>query len=533
MAVKRKVERLAQLDNGKVIRSAGTVGLFVLLSRLFGLVRDMSMAACFGTSLAMSAFVVAFTIPNLFRSLFGEGAMSSAFVPVFTETRAKEGDRRVWVFAGRMFAGLALLLASVVLFGVLVASGLLYVFPGSERLTLILVLLRIMLPYMFLICIAAFFSAMLNSLHRFALPATVPVVLNLVVILAVLGVCPRLPADGYSRIKAVAWAVIAGGAVQAIMQLPRLWRYGFRPSFIVDWRDSGVRRVLSLMGVAVIGVGVTQLNVLLDRFIAAFISQGSPSYLYFAERLIYFPLGIFATALGTVLLPAFSGHAAQARMDRMMDTLNRSIRHLMFVMVPASAGLMALAGPIVRLVYERGDFTPESTRMTMLALMFYAPGLIVFSLLKIFVPLFYARQDMKTPVRVGVICTILNIILSLILMWPLKHLGIALATVLAATVHVVLLVVVAQARMGSPGWLGIARAFLRMGAAAAVMAISAVAAHRWLYCVAGELGDLPRQITALLGSIAIAVLIYAAGAAVLRCPELREILSAVKERRRG
>ncbi len=518
------------MDNDKVIRSAGTVGLFVLLSRLFGLVRDMSMAACFGTSLAMSAFVVAFTIPNLFRSLFGEGAMSSAFVPVFTETRAKEGERRVWMFAGRMFAGLTLLLASVVFFGILAATGLLHLFPDSERLALILVLLRIMLPYMFLICIAAFFSAMLNSLHRFALPATVPVVLNLVVILAVLGVCPRLPADGYSRIKAVAWAVIAGGAIQAAMQLPRLWRYGFRPSFIIDWRDSGVRRVLSLMGVAVIGVGVTQLNVLLDRFIAAFISQESPSYLYFAERLIYFPLGIFATALGTVLLPTFSGHAAQARMDRMMDTLNRSVRQLMFVMLPATFGMMALAGPIVRLVYERGDFTPESTKMTMLALMFYAPGLIFFSLLKVFVPLFYARQDMKTPVRLGVVCTILNIVLSLIFMWPLKHLGIALATVLAAAVHVVLLVVIAQARMGSPDWPGIGRAVLKITAAATLMAASAILSHAWLLDVASGLGESARRIAALLGSIGVAMIVYVAAAAFLRCAELTEVWSAVKER---
>ncbi len=518
------------LDNGKVIRSAGTVGLFVLLSRLFGLVRDMSMAACFGTSLAMSAFVVAFTVPNLFRSLFGEGAMSSAFVPVFTETRAKEGDERVWVFAGRMFAALAFLLVSVVLAGMLLATGLLYFIPGSERLSLILVLLRVMLPYMFLICIAAFFSAMLNSLHRFALPAVVPVVLNLVVIIAVLGVCPLLPADGYSRIKAVAWAVIAGGVIQALMQLPRLWRYGFRLSFIVDWRDSGVRRVMRLMGVAVIGVGVTQLNVLLDRFIAAFISQGSPSYLYFAERLIYFPLGIFATALGTVLLPAFSGHAARYRTDRMMEMLNRSIRQLLFVMMPAAAGIMALAGPIVRLVYERGDFTPESTRMTMLALMFYAPGLMVFSMIKVFVPLFYARQDMRTPVRLGLICTALNIVLSLILMWPLKHLGIALATVVAAAVHVVLLVVVALGRIGSPDWRGIFGSIPRMACAVAVMSYVAVVAHGQLDAGCAAPGGVMRQAVALGGSILLAILSYLACAILFRCPELREIWRAVKGR---
>ncbi|MFC1461614.1 murein biosynthesis integral membrane protein MurJ [Verrucomicrobiota bacterium] len=518
------------MDNRKVIRSAGIVGMFILISRVFGLIRDMTMAAFFGTSLAMSAFVVAFTIPNLFRALFGEGALSSAFVPVFTETREKRGECEVWQFAARMFSVLSVVLAVIVVAGILLATVLLYFFPDNERLTLILVLLRIMLPYMFFICLAAFFSAMLNSLHYFMLPAAVPVVLNLVVIATLFLVCPRFDAGSDQRIIAVAWGVVLAGVIQWLTQMPLLWRCGFRPRFSVDWRDAGVRRVWQLMGTAVIGIGVTRVNVLFDRFIAAFISLGSPAYLYFAERLIYFPLGIFATALGTVLLPALSGHAAHSRVDRIRETVNQSIRHMMFVMLPAAVGMMIFAKPIIRLVYERGDFTPLSTEMTMLALTCYAPGLIMFSMIKVLIPVFYAQQDMKTPVRVGLACTGLNIILSLILMWPLKHVGIALATVLAATVEVVLLIRLVHKRIGSPGWIQIIKAICRMLGAVAIMTVCAIASYHWLDQVAGayELTALLRQVVTLLGSIVIAVLAYGIGAWVSRCPEIDEIWNAVR-----
>lgn len=522
--------RKCKMDDGKVIRSAGAVGVFVLISRVLGLVRDMSMAAVFGTSLAMSAFVVAFTIPNLFRSLFGEGAMSSAFVPMFAEVREKDGEGRGWMFANRMFSALSLVLAAIVLAGLLLARVLQRAVPDNELLALILVLLQIMLPYMFFICAAAFFAAMLNSLHHFALPASAPAVLNAVLIATLLWVCPRLDGDGHSRIMAVAWAVIAGGVIQSSMQLPLLFKHGFRLRLDFKRGDAAVMRVWRLMGVAAVGVGVTQINVLLDRFLAAFIGRESPSYLYFSERLIYFPLGIFATALGTVLLPAFSGQAARSRTDKMLEILNRSIRHLMFAMIPAAVGMMILARPIVRLIYERGDFGFLSTEMTMLALTCYAPGLIMFGLLKVLVPLFYARQDMKTPVRLGLVCTGLNICLSLALMRPLGHIGIALATVLCATVNVLLLAVSARRMIGSPGWPRIAGAMLRIACAAAVMAAAAVTAHDRLYEAAFALDPSLRRGVALAGAIGLAVVAYVAAALLFRCPEPGEIWRAVKKR---
>ena len=520
------------MDKKKVIRSAGVVGFFVLISRCFGLIRDMTMASFFGSSLAMDAFVVAFTIPNLFRALFGEGALSSAFVPVFTETIEKRGKPEAWRLAAKMFWLLSLLLACIVIIGILLATLFLSFFPHSERISMILVLLRIMLPYMFFICLTAFFSAILNSLYCFMLPASVPVILNLVLIAALFLVCPRLDAESGARMVAVAWSVILAGVMQWLVQMPLLFRCGFRPFFSIDWNNAAVKRVGQLMGVAVIGMGVTRINVLIDRFIAVFIGLGSASYLYFAVRLIYFPLGIFATALGTVLLPTLSGHAAQSRMDRIRETVNQSIRQLMFVMIPAAVGMMVLAKPIVRLVYERGDFTALTTEMTMLALVCYAPGLVMFSMIKVLIPVFYAQQDMKTPVRVGIGCTVLNLILSLILMWPLKHVGIALATVLSATVQVIILAYLMHRRVGSPGWTQIAMAVSRMLAAAVIMGFSAVFVYRWLDQVMAvqQMSTTLHQIVALFGTIGIAVLSYGAGVAVFRCPEIGEIWNAVRHR---
>jgi len=522
------------LDKKKIIRSAGLVGFFILLSRIFGLAREIAMAAFFGSSFAMDAFVVAFRIPNLFRSLFGEGALSAAFVPVFTETLEKQEREKVWQFASNMFSFLSLILAAIVAAGILLASLALVVLPLSPRIALILDLLRIMLPYMFFICLTAFFSAILNSLRRFVLPAATPVAMNIVMIAALFLVCPFLPASGDWRIKAVAWSVIAAGVIQSAMQLPQLARRGFRLHLTMDWHDPRVRRVWQLMGAAIIGVGVTQVNVQLNGIVALIIGPGSPSYLYYAERLIYLPLGIFATALGTILLPTFSGHVAQGRTDLIRDTLNHSLRQLMFIMLPVAVGMFALAKPIVRLIYERGEFSAFSTDMTTLAVQCYAPGLVVFSLLKVLIPVFYAQQDMKTPVKIGLACTALNVALMLILMWPMKHAGIALATVISTGVQVVIMGVLVHRRIGSPGWRNIFGATSRMAAAAVAMALAAL----WVYHAVQQAlwlsaqHPLLRQLVPLGVSMTTAILVYGAAAAACRCSELGEFWAALRRKKK-
>lgn len=520
------------MDKTKLIRSAGTVGFFILLSRALGLIRDMAMAAFFGSSKAMDAFVVAFTIPNLFRSLFGEGALSSAFVPVFTEALEKQERAKVWSFANNMLSLLSLILAAIVITLILMVSLLKAYWPGSERLILIFDLTEIMLPYLFFICLTAFFAAMLNSLRRFFMPAATYAALNIVMIAALFLVCPRLDSSGNARILAISWSVILAGVIQWLMQLPLLWRCGFRPELSFNWHDERVRRVWQLMGAAAIGMGVTQINVLLDRLIATIIGEGSPSYLYYAERLIYFPLGIFATALGTVLLPTFSTHVVQVRGDLVRQTLNHSLRQLTFMALPAAMGMLVLAKPIIRVIYERGGFSPHSTDMTALALSVYAPGLVVFSLLKVLIPVFYAQQDMKTPVRIGIACTCLSLVLKLIFMWPLKHAGIALATVLATSVEVVVLFGLIHRRFGSPGWSNILNSFLKIFAAAIVMGIVACVINHSCRSLLGS-HNVSLQITrivSLCAAIGLAVVAYGASAFVFRCEEINEFMQALRQK---
>jgi putative peptidoglycan lipid II flippase len=528
------------VDNQRVIRSAGLVSVFISISRVFGLIRDMAMAAFFGSSLAMDAFVVAFTIPNLFRNLFGEGALSSAFVPVFTETLEKQGRATVWLFAQKMLTLLGLALAGVVLVGIGVAELLPAIYPFSPRVELILSLLQIMLPYTFFICLAAFFAAMLNSLRHFALPAAAPVVLNLVMIAALFLICPLLDAAGNLRIYVVAWSVVAGGVIQWLMQLPLLTANGFRLKPAFDWSDPRVRRVLQLLGVAVIGTGMTQLSVLLDRLVAFFLGPGNASYIYYAERLIYLPLGLFATALATVLLPTFSTHVTQGRMDQIRETLNQSTRQLLFIMVPAAVGLLVMARPIVQLIYERGGFSAQTTAFTAVAVQCYAPGLLIFSLLKVLIPVFYAHQDMKTPVRVGVACTGLNMALKLILIlvwqaWPFAYAyaGVVAATVFSSTLAVLVLGVLVHRRLGSCGWRSLALAGARILAAALIMAAAAVAAYHGLLRVAWlfHLSSVWQQLIAVLGALAGGMFVYWLAAIAFRCRELPELLAAIRLRK--
>ncbi len=519
------------LDKRGIIRSAGMVSGFVLLSRVFGFARDMLMARAFGTSLNMSAFVTAFTIPNLFRGLFGEGALSAAFVPVFTEAREREPGR-LWAFAARLQTALTLLLAVLVALGMLAATAALILLPLDVKAETVLRLLRIMLPYSLFICLSAFLAAMLNALHKFAYAALAPVVLNLVMIAVLLGVCPLLDPGSGVRMTVVAWSVVAAGIIQWGMLLPPLLARGFRPKWAFDLSDSRIQRVARLMGTAMIGMGLTQVNVVVDRVLAFFLSEGAPSYLYYAERLIYLPLGMFGTALGTVLLPTFSGQAARGRFEQMRETINHSARQLMFVMLPAAVGLFTLARPVVRVAFERGVFSADSTNQTAFALQCYAPGLLVFSMLKVFIPVFYGMQDMKTPLRVGMVCTGLNLALKFVLIWPLAHGGIALATVISSAVNVLLLGWLIHERMGSAGWRAIGASAARLFAASVIMAAAAWGVNEAVANLPGICG-LPvfwARLAALAAAMAAALPVYLGAAALLRCPELREFSGAFRRR---
>ncbi len=563
------------MDKRRVIRSAGVVSGFTSLSRLLGLARDVLMAGFFGTSIFMSAFVVAFTIPNLFRRLFGEGALSSALVPVLVETREKEGDDAAWVLINRVFSILAVVLTLITVVVILFVAT---VSVASPKTAAVLELLQIMMPYMIFICLAAVSMGILNSFHHFAVSAFAPSVLNILWIGTLLFVVPNIGNSPEEKIRAVAWAVLLAGFLQWAVQWPVLRHFGWRPfkkptppfghpsregkACLVhggsefpsiggvpegrggfskctegvspalpmigksDTNDK-VKKILCLMGPAALGMAVLQLNVMIDRFLAMWVSAEAPSALFFSERLIYLPLGIFATALGTVLLPVFSRHESTHDREQIREGVADGIRHLLFIMIPAAVGLLVLAHPIVQMIFEWKEFGEASTWMTAIALQCYAPGLIVFSLAKVFVPAFYGMQDTKTPVKVGALAVGINLILNitfiLTLPQPVKHAGIAFATVLSSVFSMSCLALILQRRIGRPDWKQVGATAVRAFASAALMAVVVLLVHG-LFPTLGKIG----QIVSVLVSIAAGGGVYLLASVLFRAPELREFLNAIR-----
>lgn len=526
------------MEKDRVIRSAFKVGSFTSLSRVLGLVRDTLTASLFGTSAVMSDFVVAFRLPNLFRALFGEGALSSAFVPVFMATQKEEGDAVAWAVARKTVTVVAAGLFLLVLLMIGATFALEAWRPDiAARAPQLLPLTRWMLPYVLFICLAGLFMAMLNACHRFSLPAFTPSLLNIVWIAFVLFVCPRLGETPDKQIYGIAAAVFVAGMVQMGVQIPSLMRLGFRPGFTWDLSDARVRRVFTLMGPTALGSSVTQVNVMVNTLLARWAAPWAPASLFYAERLLYFPQGLLATAMSTVLLPVFSGHAARGDHAEMRNTLNHSLRTLLFVMIPASIGLLVLAEPIVQLIFGWGRFDAAAVRHTAIALAFYAPGLMVFCLAKVFVPAFYAMQDTRTPFRIGLRAVALNFVLNVVfvLTWPLeyKHAGLAFATVISEAMNGLTLAVLLHRRLGSPGWPAILRAAGRAVACSAIMAgvllivrplLANVLTHASLPGKVVEIGS-------VLGSIGIGIVAYFGCALLFRAPELGFAVDAIKKRR--
>ncbi|MFT5122247.1 MAG: putative peptidoglycan lipid II flippase [Candidatus Omnitrophota bacterium] len=525
------------MDRRKVIRSTGLVGGFTGLSRMLGLVRDVFMAGAFGTGPAMSAFVVAFTVPNLFRRLFGEGALSSAFVPVFVKTREKEGDASAWVLARKMFTIVLFTLSVIALLGILIATGLLRIDGFSPHTELILHLLRIMLPYMVFICLVALCMGILNSFHHFAVPAATPCLLNLVMIASIVFLAPYFGAQPEQQIYGVAWGIFIAGFIQLGAQIPIMVRHGYVPGLSFDPKDRKVMKVMTLMVPAALGAAVTQVNVIVDRLLAFWIGPHAPAAMFFSERLIYLPLGIFATAMGTVLLPLIAGQVAKNEPQKIQGTINQSMRSLLFMMTPAAVGLLIMAPAIVGMIFQWKNFTAESTRYTAVALQFYAPGLIVFSLAKIFVPVFYAHQDTKTPMKVGLITVCLNLILNLtfVITWPyeIKHAGLAFATVLSETFHAIVLGVIIHKRFGNPGWWEILRAGLRFALGAGLMGVTIYLAYDPILTRMSSLLSVAKvpEFAAVMITIGLGAFVYGVSAYVLRFPELREVTSLLRRRK--
>lgn len=436
-------------ENLKIIKGAGLVGSFTTLSRIFGLLRDMVIARFFGASMATDAFFVAFRIPNILRRLFAEGALTVSFIPVLKEAQVREGKVEAKRISDIVFTFLSITLVFVVIAGIILAPFIVKLiapgFTSPDKVELTTYLTRITFPYIFLICMVAFAMGVLNSVGRFAAPAAAPVLLNISIIFSAIALSPLFD----EPVTALSFGVLAGGVLQVLLQIPSMKKEGYLPSINFDFKHPALKKLLLLMAPALFGIAVYQLNIFVSTIIASFLPEGSVSYLYYADRFFQLPLGIFVISLATAILPTMSDQAASNRLEDMRHSLAFSLKVIFFVTLPAAAGLIAVSVPVFSLFFQRGEFDYETTVNTALALQFYALGLWAIGGVKIIVPAFYAMQDMKTPVKAAFFAFIANIILSLVLMGPLKHGGLALATSLSSLLNFIVLLVIIRKRVGA------------------------------------------------------------------------------------
>jgi putative peptidoglycan lipid II flippase len=462
----------------KLLKNTAIVGFMTLLSRVLGLLRDVVLARWFGADAGMDAFFVAFKIPNFLRRLFAEGAFSQAFVPVISEYREQYPRETVQQLVNNVAGTLLGVLSGLTIVGVLASPVLVAVFaPGfiyrdQDQFELAALMLRMTFPYLLFVSLVAFAAGILNTYGRFAAASFVPVWLNVVLIGAAILVAPGLAHPEL----ALAGGVFVAGLVQVLFLLPSLRRAGFFPRPAWGIRDEGVRRIMKLMLPGIIGSSVAQINLLFDTLIASFLVAGSVSWLYYSDRLVEFPLGVFAIALSTVILPSLSRSHANNSDAEFSRTLDWGLRLVLLIGIPSAIGLSLLARPMIATLFHYGDFSGQDVNMAGLSLMAYAFGLPGFMLIKVLAPAFYSRKDTRTPVRIAVAALLTNMVLNLVFVVPMvllhipaPHAGLALATSLAAWVNAGLLFTVLRRKQifrPQAGWL---RLFLQMGLAGAAL----------------------------------------------------------------
>jgi putative peptidoglycan lipid II flippase len=425
-----------------LLRSVATVGSYTLLSRVFGFLRDILTAALLGAGPVADAFFVAQRLPNLFRSLFAEGAFSAAFVPLFAGTMAEHGKDAARIFAEDALAVLlAALLAFVLLGEIFMPAVMEVIAPGfSEdpgKFKLAVDLARITFPYLLFIALVALQGGVLNSVDRFAAAAATPILLNLFLIAALI----MMDTFGWHDGRALAWAVTGAGFAQFLWLLFSCARAGLALRLPVPRLTPSVRRTLAVMAPGTIGAGVTQLNLLISTALASLLPSGSVSYLYYADRLNQLPLGVVGIAVGTAILPPLSRQVRLGHLDDAVGTQNRGLEFALFLTLPAAVALALLAMPILAVLFQRGAFGAADTAATAAALSAYAAGLPAFVLVRVLAPAFFARQDTATPVKVAIAAMAANLCLTLVLMQFLAHVGIALATTIAGWVNAMTLLV--------------------------------------------------------------------------------------------
>ena len=519
-------------EKKNIARAAGVLGFATIISRVMGMVRDMVVARLFGAGFATDAFIAAFQIPNMLRRFFAEGALTSAFVPTFSEYLTRKGEAEARNLANVCFTLLTIVMAVVTILGVVFSPLIVnLMFPGFKaepaKLELTILLNRLMFPYIFLVSLVALCMGILNTVRHFFTPAISTVFLNLSMILCAL----FLHSWFQIPIVALAVGVLLGGVLQLLLQLPVLYRKGFplRPRF--DFRHPAVRRIALLMGPSVFGVGVYYLNIAVGAILASLLPQGSVSYLYYAQRLFEFPQGIFTVSVAQAVLPSMSRQAAAGEIDQLKESLAFGLRLTLFITIPAMAGLLACATPIFSLLFMGGNFDYQMAVKCATALFYYSLGLSFVAMVRVLVPAFYALKDTATPVKTAFVAFILNVVFSLVLMKPLLHGGLALASTLSALFNMILLLYLLRVKIGRFGGRKIAVSALKTLLASIPMYLAVswgVGIIDWsvkgqkLYKAAG-----------LSVFVASGVLLFLMCALLFRCEETREAVKILRRKSGG
>jgi len=516
-------------EKSNIARAAGILGSATMLSRVMGMIRDMVVSRLFGAGLATDAFFAAFQIPNMLRRFFAEGALTAAFVPTFSAVLKQQGDEKARELANICFTLLTILMAGVTLAGILFSPYIVsLMFPGFSavpgKFELTTLLNRLMFPYLFFISLVALCMGILNTIRHFFTPAISTVFLNISMIL-----CALLLRGFFEfPITALAVGVLLGGFVQLIIQLPVLWSKGFpvRPNF--DFKNQEVNRIAFLMLPSVFGVGVYYLNITVGGILASLLPQGSVSYLYYAQRLFEFPQGIFTVSVAQAVLPSMSRQATEGDMAGMKESLSFAMRLTLFITIPAMAGLIACSTPIMSLLFMGGVFDFSKVVNSADALLYYSLGLSFVALTRVLAPAFYALNDTKTPVKTALIAFILNLCFSLLLMGPLKHGGLALATTLSAFGNMLMLLWFLRRKVGSFGGRSVIITGLKSSAATLPMTAAVI-----YICTLADwslAGYKMQKGVVLGGAVLTGTLIYLIASRLLRSEEVAAAVSMLRKK---
>ncbi|MCE5194879.1 MAG: murein biosynthesis integral membrane protein MurJ [Nitrospiraceae bacterium] len=516
-------------EKKRITKAAGLMSIATLISRILGYVKDMILAGYFGATGLSDTFFAAFRIPNLLRELFAEGAMSSAFIPVLTEYQQKHGEEAARKLVKIVLTFLFIIVGAICIIGIVFAPSIVsLIAPGflnsPEKFSLTVLLTRIMFPFLLFISLAALVMGALNSNRIFFIPALAPVMLNIVIIICVVLLVSRIE----QPIVAVAIGVTLGGFFQLAFQMPSFFKNGYKLGTDTDFKHPGFRRMAFLILPATIAMAVNQINIIVNNIFASYLPEGSITYLYYSMRLVQFPIGIFGVAMGMAVLPTLSEHAVKGDFEKLRDDFSFALRLLFFITIPAMAGLTALRDPIVNLLFQRGEFTYNATIGTTEALFFYSLGIWAIVGVRVVTASFYSMQDTRTPVKIAVVGMITNIIMSLVLMGPLKHSGLALANTIAASVNFVLLFYFLRRKLNRLGAGRIIKSFLKISCAAAVMGfIGWILLHGDIW---KQSGMTALKIGYLSGTIVFCVSSYVFVCYLFKVEELAYVIDTLKKK---